>query len=113
MRTEELSRGRMTVLAVSVAVCFALASKLDGQAGAPGGVSSVPKARCGPGSRTESGLQGQTTAAERFSAGGSRRTYNCNLELAGQAQGEGANWDMAIFGACVYVATAGGAQQQR
>jgi hypothetical protein len=40
----------------------------------------VPKANCGPGDRTESGLQGQTTPEERFS-GDSARGYNCNLEL--------------------------------
>jgi hypothetical protein len=49
----------------------------------------VPKAICGPGDRTESGLQGQTTPEER-SSGDSTRGYNCNLELVGQYQGEGA-----------------------
>src|SRR5713226_4072997 len=49
---------------------------------------SVPKAICGPGDHTESGLQGQTTVEERFS-GDSERGYNCNLELVGQEpQGE-------------------------
>src|SRR5947207_15625899 len=48
----------------------------------------VPKAHCGPGDHTESGLQGQTTVKERFS-GDSERAYNCNLELVGQQpQGE-------------------------
>src|SRR5262252_2527256 len=49
----------------------------------------VPKATCGPGDRTESGLQGQTTPAERSNSG-SDGGYNCNLELVGQYQGEGA-----------------------
>ena len=49
---------------------------------------SVPKANCGPGDHTESGLQGETTQQERFS-GDSERAYNCNLELVGQQpQGE-------------------------
>src|SRR5437899_6341447 len=49
---------------------------------------SVPKAICGPGDHTESGLQGETTVEERFS-GDSERAYNCNLELVGQQpQGE-------------------------
>jgi hypothetical protein len=48
----------------------------------------VPKANCGPGDRTESGLQGETTQEERFS-GDSELGYNCNLELVGQEpQGE-------------------------
>src|SRR5437762_1026248 len=48
----------------------------------------VPKAHCGPGDHTESGLQGETTHQERFS-GDSQRAYNCNLELVGQQpQGE-------------------------
>src|SRR5262249_60235356 len=49
----------------------------------------VPRANCGPRDRTESGLQGQTTPEERFS-GDSKGGYNCNLELVGQYQGEGA-----------------------
>jgi hypothetical protein len=44
---------------------------------------SVPKAHCGPGDHTESGLQGQTTTQERFS-GDSEQAYNCNLELVGE-----------------------------
>ena len=45
--------------------------------------ASVPKAICGPGDHTESGLQGETTEQERFS-GDSETAYNCNLELVGQ-----------------------------
>jgi hypothetical protein len=47
----------------------------------------VPKATCGRGDRTESGLQGQTTPEER-SSGDSEGGYNCNLELVGQFRGE-------------------------
>src|SRR5579864_2763093 len=101
-----------TVLTLSFTACFTLLSYLPGQAGPGPGTRSVPKARCGPGSRTENGLQGQTTAAERFS-GASKQAYNCNLELVGQFKGEGANWDMAMFGNCAYVGTLNGAQQQR
>ena|SRR5215813_11190856 len=43
----------------------------------------VPKANCGRGDHTESGLQGKTTQEERFS-GDSERAYNCNLELVGE-----------------------------
>jgi hypothetical protein len=49
----------------------------------------VPKANCDPGDWTESGLQGQTTRDERES-GDSEGGYNCNLELVGRYQDEGA-----------------------
>src|ERR1700687_2516872 len=60
----------------------------------------VPKAHCGPQDRTETGLQGQITNAERFS-GASERAYNCNLELVGQF-GLGSGFDLADFGNCAY-----------
>ena len=62
---------------------------------------SVPKAICGPNDRVETGLQGQTTLAERLS-GDSELGYNCNLELVGQSQGEGSKWQMASFEDCAY-----------
>src|SRR5262245_59601612 len=58
-------------------------------AGALPSARPVPKATCGRMDRPETGLQGQTTPRER-SSGDSERGYNCNLELAGQFQGEGA-----------------------
>jgi len=54
-----------------------------------GSMGPVPKAQCGPSSRTERGFQGQTTSQERAS-GDSKLGYNCNLELVGQFRGEGA-----------------------
>ena len=50
---------------------------------------AVPKANCDRWDWTESGLQGQTTPWERES-GDSEGGYNCNLELVGQFQGQGA-----------------------
>jgi hypothetical protein len=67
---------------------------------------SVPKAICGAGDHTESGLQGQTTPQER-SSGDSERAYNCNLQLVGQFQGEG-NFSQdgpAYYGTCAYYGT--------
>ena len=67
---------------------------------------SVPKAICGAGDHTESGLQGQTTPQER-SSGDSKRAYNCNLQLVGQFQGEG-NYSQdgpAYYGTCAYYGT--------
>src|SRR2546425_9273130 len=78
--------------------------------------ASVPKATCGRWDWTESGLQGQTTPWERES-GDSEGGYNCNLELVGQFQGEGAKpqGGPAYFEHCAYYATnssANGALQQ-
>src|SRR5262249_9597648 len=38
--------------------------------------------------------------------GASSRAFNCNLELVGQFQGEGANYQMAWFDECAYYGTA-------
>ena len=75
---------------------------------------SVPKANCSPGDRTESGLQGQTTPEERFN-GDSEGGYNCNLELVGQYQGEGAKSQggPAYSDHCAYYVTSNNPQQQR
>ncbi len=66
----------------------------------------VPKAECRDSARTEHGVQGQTTPEER-SSGDSQRGYNCNLELVGQFQGEGAfsQDGPAYFDDCAYFAT--------
>ena len=71
----------------------------------------VPRAECGSGDRVETGLQGQTTVAERFT-GASSKAYNCNLELIGQFQGEGASWQMAAFEHCAYYDTSNRPEQQ-
>src|SRR5262245_27171268 len=71
--------------------------------GASTALASVPRANCGPNDWTESGLQGQTTPWERDS-GDSLGGYNCNLELVGQWQGEGAFSQLgpAYAGDCAY-----------
>jgi hypothetical protein len=84
------------------------------QAAAPANAArlNVPKAHCGPHDRTESGLQGQTTLAERVS-GLSELGFNCNLELVGQFQGEGSkSWHMAWFDDCAYYGTNNNPLQQ-
>ena len=55
---------------------------------------AVPKAKCGPKDHPESALQGQVTAAMRAAG---FNGFNCNLELVGQAKGEGANWQTTQF----------------
>ncbi len=107
-------------LAILVAAVFALSSPLTlGGAGSSAQSkptsawtpSVVPAAQCGPGERTESGLQGQTTSAERFSAKASQ-AYQCNLELVGQFAGEGGDFDMTTLDTCGYVGTFSGKGQQ-
>ena len=71
----------------------------------------VPKAQCGTSDRVEPGLQGQTSLADRES-GASETAYNCNLELVGQHQGEGAEWQLTWFNDCAYYGTYNNAQQQ-
>ncbi|MFC4312987.1 LVIVD repeat-containing protein [Steroidobacter flavus] len=65
---------------------------------------AVPKATCGPSDRIES-VQGQTTLAERFAPGPSK-AYNCNLELVGQFDDQGASFGYADFKGCAYYSTA-------
>jgi hypothetical protein len=73
----------------------------------------VPKATCGRMDRTETGLQGQTTPDER-SSGRSERGFNCNLELVGKFQGEGAfsQDGPAFLDNCAYYATENRAGQK-
>jgi hypothetical protein len=63
----------------------------------------VPNARCGPTDWTETGLQGATTTAERLS-GLSELGFQCNLELVGQYQGQGAKYMANWFDDCAYMA---------
>ncbi len=55
---------------------------------------TVPKASCGSNDKPESALQGQVPAALRASG---FKGFNCNLELAGQSKGDGANWQTTQF----------------
>lgn len=78
--------------------------------GGPGEVEgsqeAVPAAECGPGSRPETGVQGQVPRADR-SSGRSRQGYQCNLELVGKYQGSGAGVVSARYGRCVYMGSFG------
>jgi LVIVD repeat-containing protein len=89
------------------------ASTASAQLASDGFPASVPKAICGPGDHTESGLQGETTVEERFS-GDSERAYNCNLELVGEEpqdryQGAYSQDGPAYSGHCAYYGTDRGA----
>lgn len=63
---------------------------------------AVPRARCGPGSRPETGVQGQVPRADRDS-GRSRQGYTCNVEVLGRYQGAGAGVVSARYGSCVFL----------
>jgi hypothetical protein len=64
----------------------------------------VLKPTCGPADRTETGLDGQLTLAERMS-GASTQPYNYNLEVVGQYVGEGADHQLAWQDDCAYYTT--------
>src|SRR5438874_4245427 len=65
-----------------------------GPVAALGAPLAVPRAVCGPGDHPESALQGQVPAYLRAAG---FKGFNCNLELTGQARGDGANWQSAEF----------------
>jgi hypothetical protein len=91
------------LLSASIASAQAIPIRSDGFP------ASVPKAICGPGDHTESGLQGETTEQERF-GGDSETAYNCNLELVGEEpqdtyQGAYSQDGPAYYDVCAYYGT--------
>jgi hypothetical protein len=74
--------------------------------------TAVPAAQCGAGSRPETGLQGQVPLPDRLS-GRSQQGYQCNLELVGQYQGEGAAVVATSAGHCAYMPTSYGAAAKK
>ncbi|MBF6176322.1 hypothetical protein IU476_33145 [Nocardia blacklockiae] len=65
------------------------------------GRTAVGRADCGPGSRPESGLQGDVPAAER-SNGRSTQGYSCNMSFVGGYTGRGAGITSTTFDHCSY-----------
>jgi MYXO-CTERM domain-containing protein len=63
--------------------------------------AAVPKPTCRTTDKTESGLDGQTTADE-VDAGLNKIGFNCNTDLVGQYQGEGASWQLTAWKNCAY-----------
>jgi hypothetical protein len=76
------------------------------------GNTAVAPARCGLGSRPETGLQGQVPLSDRLS-GRSMQGYRCNLELVGQYQGEGSAVVSTSAGQCAFMATSYGAADRK
>jgi len=105
-----LTGAALTVLVAGLVSLLSMSGRgagglLPGLAVADPPPANVPKANCGPNDHVESGLQGQTTIAERLSLD-SQTAYNCNTELVGQYAGEGASWQLAWFDDCAYYDTA-------
>ena len=63
--------------------------------------ASIPIAHCRANDKTESGLQGYTTPAE-VAAGKAAEGFNCNADIVGQYQGEGASWQLTAWKNCAY-----------
>jgi hypothetical protein len=63
--------------------------------------ASIPIAHCRSGDKTESGLQGLTTAGE-IASGAAANGFNCNTDILGQYQGEGASWQLTAWKNCAY-----------
>src|SRR4051812_15266498 len=80
-----------------VAALLAIAPAMAVHAG------TVGKAACRNGNtdHPESGLQGEVSQADRDS-GQTTRGFNCNIDLVGQYQGEGASWQLTAWKNCAY-----------
>jgi len=63
--------------------------------------AGVPLAHCRKTDKAESGLQGETTVAE-VTSGKNKVGFNCNVDLVGQYQGEGASWQLTAWKNCAY-----------
>ena len=63
--------------------------------------AAVPAAHCRKNDKTESGLQGLTTPAE-IASGAAAQGFNCNADIVGQYQGEGASWQLTAWKNCAY-----------
>ena len=63
--------------------------------------AAVPKPTCRSTDKTESGMDGETTAAE-VDAGTNLVGFNCNVDLVGKVQGEGASWQHTAWKNCAY-----------
>ena len=63
--------------------------------------ASIPIAHCRPGDRPESGLSGTITQQE-VDRGDPAKGFNCNADIVGQFQGEGASWQLTAWKNCAY-----------
>src|SRR5690242_10402779 len=66
--------------------------------------AATPSATCRPTDRPETGMSGETTAAERDggTSSAAAQGFTCNTDLVGQYQGEGASWQLTAWKNCAY-----------
>jgi len=63
--------------------------------------AAVPRKPCRSGDKVETGLQGLTTPQE-IADGRAAKGFNCNADIVGQYQGEGASWQLTAWKNCAY-----------
>ena len=63
--------------------------------------AAVPKPTCRSSDKVETGISGETTAAD-VSSGANLVGFNCNIDLVGKVQGEGASWQHTAWKNCSY-----------
>ena len=86
-----MSRAKVAdVVALSVLALLPLAA-----------TAATPSATCRSTDRPETGISGETTAAER-DGGQAFQGFTCNTDLVGQYQGEGASWQLTAWKNCAY-----------
>ncbi|NKY54854.1 LVIVD repeat-containing protein [Nocardia flavorosea] len=98
--------------AVLAAVTLLIGGSAVGTAAPPPGFdevtgvwpTAVDPSNCRPGDRVETGLQGEVPLEDRRS-GRSREGYNCNIDLIGQYQGQGAGPVSPTYKNCAYIAS--------
>lgn len=109
MSRDEFVRALSRVVVTMVVVVATLTVAGPAVATAPPGYNdltdvwptAVAPASCREGDRVETGIQGEVPLADRKS-GRSTQGYNCNIDLIGQYQGQGAGIVSATYKNCSY-----------
>ena len=86
-----MSRANVTRVVLSLLALLPLAAR-----------AAIPAATCRTTDRPEHGYSGQTTADERDAGYPLAGPVNCNTDLVGQYQGEGASWQLTAWKNCAY-----------
>jgi uncharacterized protein (TIGR03382 family) len=86
-----MSRANVARVVLSVLAVLPLAAR-----------AAIPTATCRTTDRPEHGYSGQTTADERDAGYPLAGPVNCNVDLIGQYQGEGASWQLTAWKNCAY-----------
>jgi len=101
---------RLYAFGLTLTLSLVLAGCGGGSGSGSSTTGNTLKASCASGDNVETGLQGQTTLAERM-GGSAAQGIQCNLNLIGQSKGEGAYHAQTWIDVCSYYSTANGAQQ--